>query len=537
MNDIYVCGHRNPDTDSIVACLAYANLRNALGDREYRAVRIGSINDETQRMLDRFGFEPPMYIQNMRAQVSDLDFDRPTELNKSVPLDLAWRTMRDSNVSAIPILNDDGTLYGMLSSGDIAAYDLHTVFECQVDALPVFNLISVLEGRLVNEYSNLTETVSGKVIIALPKAYDDASFTEPDTILICGNQPEIIDAALQAGVNCLILCQTEIPQELTESSAPTCILSTPLNARQAARLIFQAIPVSRFCRTEGLISFHLSDYLDDVRETMVNSRFHYYPVLDEQERVVGSLSRYHLLKPRSKRVVLVDHNEASQSVPGLDQVEILEIIDHHRLADIQTKMPIAVRNEPVGSTNTILTAMYQEHGVMPSPAMAGLMAAAILSDTVMFKSPTCTKRDIAMAERLARIAHVSLEQLGKELFTSAGADGKSAEELFKTDYKQFHISGQNIGVSQITSADAEHVLQRRDEFRAVMKKEQASLGYDLVILMITDVLKEGSYLLYEGSDDTIQQAFGTEPKDNMLFVPGMMSRKKQLIPTLTALWG
>ena len=537
MNDIYVCGHRNPDTDSIVASMAYANLRNALGDREYKAVRIGAINDETQRMLDRFGFEPPMYIQTMRSQVSDLDFDHPTELNKSVPLDPARRTMQEANVSAIPILNDDGTLYGMLSNGDIAAYELRTVFDCHVEALPVFNLISVLEGRLVNEFSNLTETVTGKVTVALPKAFDDASFTDKDTILICGEQPEIIQKALEAGVNCLILCQTEVPQELVDSTAPTCIISTPLNARQAARLIFQGIPVFRFCQTEGLISFHLTDFVDDVRETLIDSRHHFYPVLDEQERVVGTLSRYHLLRPRSKRVVLVDHNEAGQSVPGLDQVEILEIIDHHRLADIQTKMPIAVRNEPVGSTNTILTAMYQERGFMPSPAMAGLMCAAILSDTVMFKSPTCTKRDIAMAERLARIARVSLEDLGKELFSSAGIGDKSAEELFKTDYKQFHIAEKNLGVSQITCVDAAAYLERKDEFLAVMEKIRKAQEFDLVVLMLTDVLSEGSHLLYVGNAEIIRQAFNVEPKDNVLFLPGMMSRKKQLIPTLTALWG
>jgi manganese-dependent inorganic pyrophosphatase len=289
MSDIYVCGHRNPDTDSIVASMAYANLRNALGDREYKAVRIGAINDETQRMLDRFGFEPPMYIQNMRAQVSDLDFDRPPELNSSVTLDLAWRSMRDAKLSAIPILNDDGTLYGMLSTGDIAAYELSNVFDCQVEELPLFNLISVLEGRLVNEYSNITETISGKVTIALPKAFDDASFTSKDSILICGDQPEIIQRALEAGVGCLILCQTEVAQELADCTLPTCIISTPLNARQVARLIFQGIPVSRFCQTEGLISFHLTDYVDDVRETLINNRYHYYPVLDENENVVGTL--------------------------------------------------------------------------------------------------------------------------------------------------------------------------------------------------------------------------------------------------------
>ena len=328
-----------------------------------------------------------------------------------------------------------------------------------------------------------------------------------------------------------------MPQELVDSTAPTCIISTPLNARQAARLIFQGIPVFRFCQTEGLISFHLTDFVDDVRETLIDSRHHFYPVLDEQERVVGTLSRYHLLRPRSKRVVLVDHNEAGQSVPGLDQVEILEIIDHHRLADIQTKMPIAVRNEPVGSTNTILTAMYQERGVMPSPAMAGLMCAAILSDTVMFKSPTCTKRDIAMAERLARIARVSIDELGKELFSSSGVGDKSAEELFKTDYKQFHIAEKNLGVSQITCVDAAAYLERKDEFLEVMEKIRKAQEFDLVVLMLTDVLSEGSHLLYVGNAEIIRQAFNVEPKDNVLFLPGMMSRKKQLIPTLTALWG
>ena len=252
---------------------------------------------------------------------------------------------------------------------------------------------------------------------------------------------------------------------------------------------------------------------------------------------MGTISRFHLLRPRRKQVVLVDHNEAAQSVPGLDQVEILEIIDHHRLADIQTTQPIRVRNEPVGSTNTILTSMYQERGVVPSPRIAGLMAGAILSDTVMFKSPTCTKRDIAMAERLSRIAGVSLDEIGKELYAAGSSDGKSAEELFNADYKQFHIAEQNIGVSQITCIDADHLLSRRDEFLSLMQKLRDKQDFDMVILMITDVLQEGSHIFYVGNDETIRQAFSKEPKDNYLFLKGVMSRKKQIIPMLTALWG
>ena len=538
MNEIYVSGHRNPDTDSIVASMAYARLRNALGDREYKAVRIGAINDETQHMLDHFGFEPPEYIKSMRTQVCDLDFDRPPELNCSVTMDLAWRTMREGEIATMPIVNDDGTLYGMLSAGDIASYDMETIYSSHIEELPVFNLLSVLEGRLVNECSNLVNSVSGDVLIALPQSFEDPGLISPDTILICGDQPEIIARALEHGVNTLIICQADVSPELADSAAPTCIISTPLDARQVSRLIFQAIPIDRVCKTtSNVVCFHLADYIDDVKEVLLKSRYRCYPVLDENEHVVGTLSRFHLLNPRRKRVVLVDHNEASQSVVGLDQVDILEIIDHHRLADIQTRQPISVRNEPVGSTNTIITAMYQENGVMPSPRMAGLMAAAILSDTVMFKSPTCTKRDIAMAERLARIAKINLEELGTELYSVSGADDKSAEELFRTDYKQFHIADKNLGVSQITCVDASHLLTRKDEFMAVMSKLKKDMDFDDVILMITDVLLDGSYLLYVGSDDEIQQAFSVVPKDNCVFLPGVMSRKKQVVPMLTALWG
>jgi len=537
MNEIYVTGHRNPDTDSIVAAMAYANLRNALGDREYVPVRIGSVNDETLNMLHRFGFEPPRYIKNMRTQVCDLDFDHPPELRMSVTLDLAWQSMREGKIATIPILNDDGTLYGVLSAGDVASYDLRTVFENFVNQIPIFNLISVLEGYLVNEFSETSNSISGKVQLAIPKGFSDEQLLSTESILICGDQPEVIKAALEAHVCCLIICQAEIPPELVDIAGHTCIISTPLEARQAARLIYQAVPVMRLCQTQDIICFHLSDYIDDVKETLLSSRYRCYPVLDENEKVVGTLSRFHLLRPRRKRVVLVDHNEASQSVPGLEQVDILEIIDHHRLADIQTKQPIAVRNEPVGSTNTIITAMYQEHGVMPSPSMAGLMAAAILSDTVMFKSPTCTKRDKAMAERLSRIANISLKDLGKELFSVSGADDKTADELFMTDYKQFHIAEKDIGVSQITCIDSARLLERGPEFMETMAALRNKFGYDIIILMLTDVLREGSHLLYVGSDDIIQQAFNVQPKDNHIFLPKVMSRKKQIIPMLTALWG
>ena len=537
MADIFVTGHRNPDTDSIVAALAYANLRQALGDREYRAVRIGGINDETHRVLERFGVEPPEYVRNLRTQVKDIEFDRPPLISEHVTTELAWDTMTEQDVSTMPVTDDDGKLFGVITKGDIATYDMETIEKNRVDDIPVFNLMSVLEGRLVNEYNYIRETLSGTVVIGIEN--DDGMTVQPDrkSIVICGGHTPTVQTAVNAKAACIIICNSDIRAEWKEIGEETCVISTPLSARAAARRIYQATPCGRICQREGVECFRMDDYIDDVREHMLKTKYHNYPVLDSDGRVVGLISRRHLLRPKRKQVVLVDHNEVVQSVPGLDQVDILEIIDHHRLADIQTSQPVSMRNEPVGSTNTIIAAIYQERGVMPSPAIAGLMAAAILSDTVMFKSPTCTKKDIAMAERLCRIAKVTVEELGKTLFSAQNDEGKTAEELFSADYKQFIIAEQNIGISQITCDNSEWFGPRRGEFFAHMEKIRKDYRLDMVILMITDVLSEGTTLYYVGDDEIISQAFNAVPKDKSVFLPGVMSRKKQIVPMFTAIWG
>ena len=536
MNEIYVTGHRNPDTDSIAAAMSYAALRNALGDRRYIPVHLGHISDETERMLRHFGLSEPESIRTVRTQVRDLDFDTPPCLSSSVTMDRAWHVMHEQRISAVPVVNDDGSLYGMLSAGDIATFSMETLVDTRVEDLPVFNLVSVLEGRIVNECTGIPTSISGNVVVAMPQASENLRFTGANNVVLVASQPDMIQRALDQKVSCLIICRADINPDLENYEGETCIISTPFAAGRACRLIYQAIPISRPCQRGEIVCFHLDDYIDDVREVVLKSRYRSYPVLDEKERVVGTLSRYHLLRPRRKQVVLVDHNEFAQSVPGLDQAEILEIIDHHRLADIQTGQPIYVRNEPVGSTNTIIAAMYQEHGVIPSGPMAGLMAAAILSDTVMFKSPTCTKRDISMAQRLARIANVKLDDLGKELFSSVSPD-KPVQELIASDFKEFHIAEQMLGVGQITCLDSLEIMNRKDELLKEMARLRDERHYDMVLLMLTDVLLEGTQLLYVGSDDAIRNAFSVEPKDNTLFLPGVMSRKKQIIPMLTALWG
>ena len=538
MEPIYVTGHRNPDTDSIVSAMAYAALRNALGDREFVPARLGHISDETKLVLDRFGFEPPVLINTMRTQVKDLEYDTPPALNVAVTVNRAWTVLQnDRHIPAIPVVNNDGTLYGMLSASEIAAYDMMSLEKPYVEDIPLFNLLSVLEGKILNEAGYLVDKISGEVTIALPQSYPELSFSKKDTIVICGQQSDMVRRAVELGVSCVVLCQATLDEEFHNMPTTTCIISTPFDAYKAARLIYQSVSVSHVCSQEELITFHLTDFLDDVQEVVVKSRYRSYPILDENEKVVGTLSRYHLIRPRRKRVVLVDHNEVSQSVPGLDQADILEIIDHHRLADIQTSNPIYFRNEPVGSTATIVAGIYQEKGLMPPSNLAGLIAAAIVADTVMFKSPTCTDRDRRMAERMARIANVSLDELGQAIFAASSMQDKPVEDLFFSDFKDFHIAGHHFGIAQITCIDSEKMLERKQEFLDLMEKTRKERGYSMMLLMLTDVLLVGTQLLYLGDTDTISQAFNIELKDHTCFLPRVLSRKKQVVPALSALWG
>ncbi len=539
MDPIFVFGHRNPDTDSVVAAMSYAALRNALGDQEYVAARLGHLNDETAFLLEKFGFKPPMLLQTVRTQVRDLDYDRPPLLGAAVPVSHAWEILRENeNLSAIPVTDEGGHLYGMITAGSIAESDMDSVQHPQVTDVPIFNLLSALEGRVINDAEDVFDQISGEVIIALPTAGNVLKGMKPGSIVICGQQPDVVEQALQLHASCIILCQSDLAEKYRDMHSETCMIATPCDAYRAARMLYQAIPVSRITQAKGLVYFHLTDYIDDVRDTVLQSRYRSYPILDEEEKVVGTLSRYHLIRPRRKRVVLVDHNETAQSVPGLEQAEIMEIIDHHRLADVQTGNPVFMRNEPVGSTTTIIATMYQERGLMPSEKLAGLMAAAVLSDTVMFKSPTCTPRDRRIAERLARIAGIDLDELGREIFSASVSTDKTVEELLNTDFKEFHIAGHDLGIGQITCLDAEKVLGRLPELLPAMQKMKDAHHYDMQLLMLTDVLREGTELIFLGDEDVVRMAFSARDiKDHHVFLPKVVSRKKQIVPALALLWG
>ena len=539
MQKIYVVGHRNPDTDSIVSAIAYAYLRNQLGDRQYQAARLGPVSDETALLLDRFDFEAPEQIFNVRTQVQDLNFDTPPSIGSGAALAHAWSIFQDNReIGSLPIIKDDGTLFGILSHSDIFDYDIKTIQHPVVDDIPLFNLIGVLEGSICPGADREVEVVSGEIAIALPHTHLHKTVLHEDSIVICGNQPEAIEYALEQGARALIISEGKLPEELESLIGGTLVISTPFDAYRAARSIMHAVPVGRLCRRDNLVSFHLDDYLDDVKETMLQNRHNAYPVLDEDNRVVGVLTRYQLIRPRRKRVVLVDHNEVAQSVAGLDQAEILEIIDHHRLADVQTSSPILVRNEPIGSTTAIIAGMFQERGITPSRKLAGLMAAAILSDTVMLKSPTCTEKDRLMAESMARIGRVTIQELGEIMFSATNLQNKSTRDLFFGDYKEFHIADHLVGISQITCINSRELLDARlEDFLSLMKEMKKEKDYEMVLLMVTDVLRSGTELVYVGNEAMVEQAFNMGGENNQFFLPGVMSRKKQVVPMISLIWG
>jgi len=536
-NPIYVTGHKNPDTDSIVSAIAYAALMNALGDRRYTAARLGTLSDETAHILERFGFPAPERIYNVFTQVKDLNFDRPPVLSAAVTVRRAWETMLkgEGEVTFLPVAGEDGKLLGMVTTGDIASFDLESSENPHLTEIPLFNLVSNLDGRLWDGNSGVT-ALSGNLLIVVPQTGTESAFGK-DMIVVTGNDPAILSAAFKANVACVVVSGAQIDPAILKDAGETVVITTPFDAYRAARLIIQSVPVERILPGTDTVSFHINDYVDDVREQTLKSRFRSYPILDENDRVIGTLSRYHLLRPNRKQVVLVDHNEVSQSVDGLSEAEILAIIDHHRLADVQTGAPIYVRNEPVGATCTIVASMFQERGIMPKKNLAGLLAAGIVSDTIFFKSPTATPRDRVMAERMAAIAGESLDELGRDIFTPSGAHDADPRKMLLSDFKHFVIAGHKLGIGQINCIDSAELLKRRDEFLAVMEQVKTEREFDILLLMLTDVLREGTVLLAVGDVDTVEEAFNVRIKDNNVFLPGVLSRKKQVVPALSLLWG
>lgn len=551
--DILVTGHRNPDTDSICAAIAYARLKNIINHtNRYIPCRAGNPNTETSFVLDYFKEDKPRLLESVKTQVSDVAYRKTPGVPKNMSLKQAYQIMRDSHVVTLPAVTEEGILEGLITISDIAksymnVYDSAVISTAKTQFK---NILETLEAtRVTGDIERFCE--KGKVVIAAANPEMMNYYIEPHDIVILGNRAESQLSALDNGADCIIICEganvSPTIRDLAEHNGMI-IMVTSYDAYTAARLINQSIPIDFFMTKEGILSFGEDDYIDDIKEVMANKRHRDFPVLNKEGKYLGMISRRNLLGAHGKQVIMVDHNELGQALEGMENAEILEIIDHHRLGTIQTLSPVSFRNQPLGCCSTIIYQIYKENGVSVDKKTAGLLMSAIISDTLLFRSPTCTPVDEKAARELAEIAGVDIEKYAMEMFaTTSNLKKKTDKEIFYQDFKIFSAGKIRFGVSQITSLNEEEltVLQKRLLHFAKTALEVENLG--MVFVMLTNILEQDTVLLAVGSHsgELMHMAFSNEPeklqfkldKENVegysLRIPGMVSRKKQLIPPLS----
>ena len=536
-NSVWVIGHKNPDTDSICAAIAYAALKDQTEKEHYEAKRAGAMNGETTYVLDYFGVEAPELVTDVGAQIKDINFRRTAGVPESITLKKAWELMQTERVVTLPIVSEDHKLKGVISNNDIAmSYMGVTNQHALSQARTRFrNMLETLNGTLLNGNEH-GYFMHGKVVVAAGNKDRIEEYMEKDDLVILGDREEMQRRSLELDACCMIVCGgSQVSSEILEmAKVRDCVLiSTPYDTFTTARLINQSMPIKSIMTDSKLITFELEDYIDDVKEVMSKERHRDFPIIDAQGRYVGMCSRRNLLNMQKKRVVLVDHNEKAQAVDGITGAEILEIIDHHRLGSLETMSPVFFRNQPLGSTSSIVYMMYQEKGVELKREIAGLLLAAILSDTLMFRSPTCTPFDKQAAGKLAEIAEVSIEEFAMNMFR-AGSDlqKKTVEEICYLDFKTFTADKLTFGVSQISAMgalDLEEVKGRVQDFLDTMLLERK---LDMVFIMLTDIIQQQSEILCagEGARRLLEKAFHHE--EEAVVLPGVVSRKKQFIPGL-----
>ena len=538
---IFVIGHKNPDTDSICSAIAYCDIKNrTTQDSKYIAKRAGQINEETEYVLNRFGVQPPGYLSNIGTQVKDMDIRLSPEANKSMSLKNAWDLMQENSIVSLPIREKDGTLEGLITIGDIAKTYMDTTDSYLLSrARTQYQRIAETIGGKVVEGNGHGYFVQGKIMVATANPDKMKESVEENDMIIMGNREEDHLQAIEQNVSCIIVgLGIEVTEKVLKLAheKDIIIISSPYDTFTISRLINQSIPVKYIMKTENLVTFNTEDFTDDIQDVMIKHRHRAFPVIDKKGKCIGTISRRNFLDMHRKKVVLVDHNEKDQAVDNIDKAEIMEIIDHHKLGTLQTMQPISFRNQPVGCTGTIMYQMYGEQKLEIPPKIAGLLCAAIISDTLMFRSPTCTLQDKMAAGALALIADISIEEFAREMF-KAGSNlkDKSPEEIFYQDYKKFIAEGDVcFGVGQISSMDADELKEIKERLLPFMVSECGRHGVSRVYFMLTNIMEQSTELLFygEGSEEMAVNAFKMQPENGTIYLKGVVSRKKQLIPPL-----
>ena len=533
---VYVVGHKNPDTDSICSAIAYTDLKKRTSEGEYVAMRAGMLNEETQYILQRFGVEEPKLLGNVHLRVQDVDVNRMSGIDGHTSIKEAWTMLKEKNGYTIAVTKDE-ELEGVITTGDIAmsymdVYDSRILANAKTQYK---NIVHTLEGEVVtgNEYAYFT---NGKVAVAASSPEMMETYIEKGDLVILGNRYEMQLCAIELEASCLVVCQeAQISKTIKKMAEERdiVIITTPHDTFTVARLINQSIPVYHFMNKEGLTIFKTTDYVENIKDIMAKKRTRDFPVLDKDGKYYGLISSRRLMDADKRRVILVDHNEKTQAVDGIDEADILEIIDHHRLGSLETVGPVYFRNQPVGCTATIIYEMYKENEIVPDKTIASLLCSAIISDTLLFRSPTATRIDRTAAEQLAEIAGIDMDELAQNMF-QAGSNlrGKTAEEICFQDFKHFTVGEVKFGVGQVNSMHVEELQEIKQRVLPYLGNVAQAHRLDMVFFMLTNIVDESTELLCYGKSarDQVIEAFDlpTDVKD--IHLEGVVSRKKQLIP-------
>lgn len=540
MKDVlYITGHKNPDSDSVCAAIAYAEYKNRTGSIPAIPIRLGELSRETKFVLDYFGVEAPQLKTSMKAQVSDLTIDNIAPISPDVSLKMAWSLMKKNNVKTLSVIDEEGKLNGLASVSNLIntymdIWDNNILAKANTK---IDNILDTLSAKAIY-LSEEAPKFPGKIVVVAMQPSSAEEHIEKGDIVICGDRKDSQIIIVESGASLMIVSGNHsLDKEIIDKAKKQgcSIISTPFDSFTTARLIVQSIPISYVMSTKDIISFKDSDYVEDIKDVMLKTRYRSYPVVDKENKVIGGVSRYHLISQPKKKLILVDHNEKTQTIDGLEDAEITEIIDHHRVVAVQTSSPIYFRNEPVGSTSTIVASIFFENGIRPSKKIAGILEAAIISDTLLFRSPTTTITDKIILRRLTEISGIDPEEFATKMFKAGTSlEGRTPEEIFNTDFKNFDISDYKVGVSQVGTMDIDGFEPIKEAMIEYMNKKANEANYNVLLLLLTDILKGGSQLIAVGENkEIVAKAFDVTLTDNCAYAPGVLSRKKQVIPPLT----
>ena len=537
---VVVIGHRNPDTDSICSAIAYAELKNRTSTLVCEPRRAGKMNQETEFVLKKFGVTPPRMCTDVNPKIRDVDYREMPGIPGSTSLRRAWKIMRDQQIDTLSITSADNELEGIITVKDLATANMD-VFDTAVLAksrTSYKNILETLNGTMVvGDADAVCTTGHIKIGTATPEMLE--SSVEKGDIVILSNRYESQLCAIEKEASLLIICNgAKVGRTIQRIADETgvAIMTTPEDTYAAGKLISQCAPISYYMTRDNILKFTLVTPVADVLRVMAKVRHRYFPILDEDGKYCGMVSRRNVIALRKRRIILVDHNEATQAVEGFDQAEILEIIDHHRIGSLETSGPVYFRNQPVGCTATIITQMYDEHGVEIPAQTAGLLLAAILSDTLVFRSPTCTPVDVAAARRLAQIAGVDIDEFSTEMFEAGEKlDGKTPEEVFLQDFKVFMCGDIRFGVAQGSYMTRKNLQAAQALLQPYLEEARNKQNVEDLYMLLTDVPKEESVVICTGryAAEVLSNGFESRPAaDGSWTLPGVVSRKKQFIPAM-----